>query len=1098
MEFFLGFCFISAMIGFFITLGSRKRYVRKCAKLQQENDILKQQINNLRSSVDATNVLRGEVQTMPTAGTASQAYRSATEATVANPSVTAPVEKMTVDAPVQTAPAQVAATPVAPVQPVQPVQPMQTAQPVAPVQTQQQVPAQPVQTVQPVAPQEMPRPAVAAKPQAPKKEKSKLSVVGLSFGAGVLLLIIAAAVFITATWNLLPPFIKIPTLFTVVAAVFGISMLCTKKFKIEKTGSALYILGSCLMPLAIFGTALAFGAYNGLLILILCALSLMITGYLGYRIFKSDFQIGVSIFGLVWVIIFIAMEILGVMEGFFVGFAIVTAIFTGICKFFPNIKSFSIASQIVAFASLIVWIICGIGMFAATEFETISAFASSFAIITASGYLFRRNIFHFASSMAGIAAFIVFASYRITGNSTGTIFGFALATLIYIVIAKLLPRLKEFDIASEIISYVGIILYIVAAYIISGKISTAMLVLNVISLFILTAAIMLLGFKRKIFNYVSPFFCAATLPVLENVFRFHTDNKVGLVILIVVFAYIYIAVYSYVMKKINVANWLSCAVITVASGVAGFLIDDTVLMRQYDYTNLLEVLAVSIPFVAGALSYVVRRTIVERILYSLVMGVTFDLALAMATDSNIAYIYIMMGVAVAVCAVAVITKKIPFIYEGYVPVTFIATMVTAFSELYIHKCIAVTVLLAALAVVVICNYKKGTGRNVVAAFISAIAVAVSWGIIGSAIADDGIAFAVVLGITFVIYLVTILGIRFKNIENVASETFKNLMVIELAIACFMFAENVNEVMTLILVGVVAITTLLEVRNYANVVPVIVATVALFEVINVVNLPIAAAFPIVLATILVYTIIGRIVNRRVFSAKMGIDWFTVFAPFTTAVLIGFEDCGFFILLALAFYAMTFVGRFRKDSEDLKSGIKNNIKIFASIAIMFVGFAFMSASFITYPEMFSVELHLAYIIVAAAIVRFVIRLPKVGRWIWFLAVAFAIHVEAFAAIVDGTNSQLSIMAVIGIGLFVISFIIKNKTWFILAIETIGGIGVYLAISYWDSALWWVYLLVAGLLLIGTATFSEVKRRKVNSIPASEGEVVPKKGRFQEWKW
>lgn len=1081
MEIFLGFCFISAMVGFFIVLGSRKRYVKKCAKLQQENNVLKQQINNLRSISQANNSIgtasaQPQVQTAPNQNVVPGAVKPVAAATPANPSVTAPVAERPVVAPVQ------------PMQPAYQAQPVQ-AQPVAQQQVPHQVPQQAPKSVAP----KMAQPA----PQAPKK-KSKLSVVGLSFGAGVLLLVIAAAVFITATWNLLPPFIKVPTLFTVVAAVFGISLLCTKKFKLEKTGSALYILGSCLMPLAILGTATVFINYSGLVVLILCSISLMVTGFLGYKIFKSDFQIGVSIFGLSWMIIFISMQILGVGEGFFVGFAVVTAIFTGIHKFFPDIKSFSIASQIVAFASILVLIICGIEMFTADEFDKIASFASAFAIITASGYLFRRNVFQFVTSMAGIVVFIMFVAYKITGNATGIVFGFAVATLIYVLIGKLIPKLKEFDIASEIITYVSVIFYIIAAWNISDEKTTAMFVLNVISLFIITGALMVVGMKRKIFNYVSPVFCAATLPIIESAFRLRIGNEAGLAIAIIVFAYVYIAIYGYVMKKFNVANWLSCALITCAAVVAGFVIDETVLMGAFDMVTLLEVLAVSIPFVSAALSYVIRRTAVERILYSLTLATTFNLGLAMATDSNIAYIYIMMGVAVAVCTVAVITKKIPFIYEGYVPVTFIATMVTAFSELYIHKCIAVTVLLAALAVVVICNYKKGTGRNVVAAFVSAIAVAVSWGIIGSAISDDGVAFAVVLGITFVIYLVTILGIRFKNIENVASETFKNLMVIELAIACFMFAENVNEVMTLILVGVVAITTLLEVRNYANVVPVIVATVALFEVINVVELPIAAAFPIVLATILVYTIIGRIVNRRVFSSKMGIDWFTIFAPFTTTALIDFDDCGFFILLGLAFYALTFIGRFRKDDEDLKSGIKNNIKIFASIAIMFVGFAFMSASFITYPEMFSVELHLTYIIVAAAIVRFVIRLPKVGRWIWFLAVAFAIHVEAFAAIVDGTNSQLIIMAVIGIGLFVISFIIKNKTWFILAIETIGGIGVYLAISYWDSALWWVYLLVAGLLLIGTATFSEVKRRKVNSIPAADGEVVTKKSRFQEWNW
>ena len=108
-------------------------------------------------------------------------------------------------------------------------------------------------------------------------------------------------------------------------------------------------------------------------------------------------------------------------------------------------------------------------------------------------------------------------------------------------------------------------------------------------------------------------------------------------------------------------------------------------------------------------------------------------------------------------------------------------------------------------------------------------------------------------------------------------------------------------------------------------------------------------------------------------------------------------------------------------------------------------------------------------------------------------------------DGGNVQLIIMAVLGISIFVVSFILKNKSWFILGIETLAGIGLYLAITYWDSKLWWAYLLVAGVLLIGTATFTEIKKRSAEKALAAataqsgDPHAAPVKyKRFKDWTW
>jgi hypothetical protein len=86
------------------------------------------------------------------------------------------------------------------------------------------------------------------------------------------------------------------------------------------------------------------------------------------------------------------------------------------------------------------------------------------------------------------------------------------------------------------------------------------------------------------------------------------------------------------------------------------------------------------------------------------------------------------------------------------------------------------------------------------------------------------------------------------------------------------------------------------------------------------------------------------------------------------------------------------------------------------------------------------------------------------------------------------------VIVCGLFIYSFISKTRSWFILSITNIGLIGIIFAITYWESKLWWIYLLVLGGILIGTASFNEYRRRQ-----ALESGLEDKKIRiFDSWKW
>ena len=254
---------------------------------------------------------------------------------------------------------------------------IKATQPAAPSQAQtpavtpsqvptQSVPAQtPAPAVQPQAqPQQVFKPAPAPAPaplpvytqqtQSPAhQKKSGLTAVGVSFSVGVLLMVIAAAVFISATWQTMPAVIKCIVLLVVVSGVYGLSTLCRKKLKLEKTSSVLYMLASLITPLAIFVGFLAFGAEDSMFTLVCCAVSLGVSGFVGYKIFGSKLQVAISYLGFVWSEIFLCMQILGNTKGMAFGMC-AAAFISGLIYFLrPKLKFFDVFAEVSAYVAVI-------------------------------------------------------------------------------------------------------------------------------------------------------------------------------------------------------------------------------------------------------------------------------------------------------------------------------------------------------------------------------------------------------------------------------------------------------------------------------------------------------------------------------------------------------------------------------------------------------------------------------------------------------------------------------------------------------------------------------------------------------------------------
>ncbi|MFV0552439.1 MAG: hypothetical protein ACK5L6_11060 [Anaerorhabdus sp.] len=113
--------------------------------------------------------------------------------------------------------------------------------------------------------------------------------------AGVVMILLATAIFGTTTWNHLSNNIKIILLFMLSPFFMGVSVLSFKKFKLKMTSIAFYHIGSATLPIAIFVSAFI-GLFGPEFLLnsvgvwkinLLASSCFLILNFIGYKIFKG-------------------------------------------------------------------------------------------------------------------------------------------------------------------------------------------------------------------------------------------------------------------------------------------------------------------------------------------------------------------------------------------------------------------------------------------------------------------------------------------------------------------------------------------------------------------------------------------------------------------------------------------------------------------------------------------------------------------------------------------------------------------------------------------------------------------------------------------
>ena len=794
------------------------------------------------------------------------------------------------------------------VQVQQPVQPQPQVKVQAQSQAQNQPQAQPVFKPAPVP--QAPLPTYSAQP---KQRKGGSTAVGVSFSVGVLLMVIAAAVFISATWQTMLPVLKCIVLLLVVSGVYALSKLSRDKLKLESTSSVLYMLGSLITPIAVFVGFLAFDLQKEMITLVCCALSLGVSGLIGYRIFGTKLQVAISYLGFVWSEIFICMEALGNVKG----------LAFGICT---------------------------------------------------------------ASFVSGLIYFIK-------------------------------PKLKFFDKFAEITAYVAVIGFFMTASF--GRLTFIPFILSNLMYW---ASLLMLTRNRKWIAFVS---ALAPIFTLIHIKVTYVESRTAFLII----AFLTIAFMLALYRLIKHENFVSNAIISVGMSLTVIIIHYCTGYSQslpglvHDFMYYTVYL---IPLLACGAVYVMSKNSIERAVY---MYLVF--------------------------ASAVVESQL-LLNDGIVP-------------------IIVFLVIAAGAVLI--NYRFKLVHVKIAACVASVVVF----LINFTEGDKELIPILVLMNKFrTVDKLTHISARFSVLPMLIAGN-QILMLLT-------FSDSLEGFIAMIVIDVIfTVLTLIDTDNYFGCLPAVSFMVSVMyrlylnEVDNAV---------ISLIFVAAYSLIGRFLICPKIISRRRIDWFTLLA--SVACLVPVCDMSY-TLLFLTLYIMLFTGRFGKEGDTLIERLSSRFRLIVSCAICTLTLCLVTLD-MEFSSVMDTEIRLMFMLVAALAVYLFIMPCEATRWIWFSVVALCIQIEAFHAMGEQMLLPLTLISVCAVGIFIYSFIFKRRSWFILAIVTIGEFALLFAMVFWDSRLWWIYLLVLGAILIATASVNEYKRRK-----ALESGMEDKKIRlFDDWTW
>lgn len=985
----------------------------------------------------------------------------------------------------------------------EPVQSIAAAQPASTfnVQTAEPQTAHPT-TPKPVVYAEKVDVFVAPEAAAPKK---KISTINIILILGALFLSLSGFIFAAATWGVLNSFFKAVVLVSFSALFFGIHSFTERKLRLEQTGKIFYILGSVFLPAAViaagllevFGHYLSFYGNGRLLLFAILAVSVCVPFFKGAYDYKNKFFAAVSHYSFSAAVVFILFHVIprgdiAVLAGAVYSLLIVIAE--------PFVKEFydeifgedNVFSAQYGYFALISTTIIGIISICVFRGETLSivtllAFAVYSACFLTRSITEKNGVF---SSIA-FAFFItisLFSGFDPDSISSATCV-IAATALIYATLSAmgLLPEIirnimKWFAIAAAgiagLLAVVENINYLIdnsvpswEMILASGVVFAEMVILAIrystsefkafsFAAFIWFVTDLMLVFEIGLagilisFAAVAAYFLAARLtPLRDKLYSSAND---------IVFA-AYTIVNSFCCCVDSDAGCFA-AIAVLAAGVIC-----TILCRS---ETLSAILCPILTF--------------QTVLPLFIIFVDYDIVFPYAVENGDSAMSVIVILFCVLASLLLFIPKASNYAKSYgisvlcvLPIFLISCIIWESADFVsmLAVCIYTAVFLGKYSF----PKEKFSHVNLLNSAIILTSVLVGFKFID----DHSYLYCFPSVAVMLIFALYALGEAFDVFKKVNPHICTFLWWTSPIFSSFLFISCINtgEVSLMIFGAILALcsgfTSVLKKNTLNLILPIIVLTIAIAETYEAEMLIIPFA---------VLVIAGRILfNDKLikgfYSDIFSLGAYIIAFAYAVETYNDFKD--WLALLAIALLTLNLV---RKEHTSTA----NRRCITAASAFIFP--LFWAQPFFEVPEMINVQFNLLPVFFFCLLVKLIWKdaAEKADNFSFIAAIISLVilFMESF------TSSDSFDAVFIGTVLFImlaVSFIIKKKRWFVLAVASMVASGILLSFGQRDSIAWLVYLALAGAALIALGLANELKKQQQKT-----GEETKLSRFMSDWTW
>lgn len=256
-------------------------------------------------------------------------------------------------------------------------------------------------------------------------------------------------------------------------------------------------------------------------------------------------------------------------------------------------------------------------------------------------------------------------------------------------------------------------------------------------------------------------------------------------------------------------------------------------------------------------------------------------------------------------------------------------------------------------------------------------------------------------------------------------------------------------------------------------------------------------------LLLLAVMGRILLPRFVTIEDGVAQLD--APLATGVLTVFGAVSaidwyprILICVFLALYSLLYLGRVKRHYIPAFLA-----SFFGCTAVLFhdIDDPFGILEVFRRSDMITPQILLYLLPVHLFIFTLLFILPKTqrrrvhaARFIAYCVTMLCLLVSSFRF---GNVADAIVLVVFSFGILVGSFFVRRLRWFTLGFAVLVVMTIRLTWSFWTSLHWGIYLFLAGILLIGIASFFEYKNRRRAEHP-EEAAAEKKPALFKDWQW